>query len=172
MSTPFIAEIRMFGFNFAPRNWALCQGQLLAISQNTALFSILGTQYGGNGTSNFALPDFRSRIPVGSGNGPGLSPYVNGEVSGVENVSLTISTLPAHHHTAGCQTATGNSYTGQSGVPAPDAGGNNVYSSPPNSVMNPLALAQTGGSSAHNNLQPYLTVNYCIALLGVFPSRS
>ena len=172
MSTPFIAEIRIFGFNFAPRNWAFCQGQLLAISQNTALFSILGTQYGGNGTSNFGLPDFRSRIPVGTGNGPGLTPYVPGQVGGVENVSLTLNTMPSHNHTAGCQTGTGNSYSGQNAVPAPDAGGNNVYSSPPNHVMAALALSQTGSSGAHNNLQPYLATNYSIALFGVFPSRS
>ncbi len=168
MSTPFVAEIRIFGFNFAPRHWAFCQGQLLSIQQNTALFSILGTQYGGNGSSNFGLPDFRSRIPVGWGTGPGLSTYV----IGVETVNLTVNTMPTHSHPAGCQTATGNSYSGQNAVPAPDAGGNNVYSTPSNHVMNSAALAQTGGSLPHNNIQPYLAVNYCISIFGVFPTRS
>ncbi len=172
MSNPFVAEIRIFGFNFNPRGWAFCQGQILPISQNAALFSLVGTQYGGNGTSNFALPDFRSRVPVSQGNAPGLTPYVVGETGGMENVSLTINALPAHNHPAGCQTAIGNSYTGHNAVPAPDAGGNNVYSSPPNSLMNAQELTYTGDSIPHNNIQPYLGVNYCIALQGVFPSRS
>ena len=172
MSTPFVAEIRIFGFDFAPRGWATCQAQVISISQNTALFSILGTQYGGNGTSTFQLPDFRSRVPIAWGNGLGLTSYVIGEMAGAESVTLTSNTMPAHNHSAGCQTSTGNSYTGQGAVPAPDAGGNNVYSSPSNNVMNPLSLGPAGGSSPHNNVQPYLAVNYCIAMLGVFPSRS
>lgn len=171
MSTPFVGEIRIFGFNFAPRNWAACQGQLVAISQNAALFSILGTTYGGNGSSTFGLPDFRGRIPVQWGQGSGLTPYQIGEIGGFETVSLTTVNLPTHNHTAGCQTTTGNSYTGENAVPAPDAGGNNVYSSPSNNSMSPTALTQAGGTTPHNNLQPYLAVNYCISLSGVFPPR-
>jgi microcystin-dependent protein len=172
MSNPFVAEIRIFGFNFNPRGWAFCQGQILPISQNTALFSLLGTNYGGNGTSNFGLPDFRSRVPVSQGSGPGLTSYFVGQTGGTENVSLTTNALPAHNHTAGCQTATGNAYSGHNAVPAPDAGGNNVYSSPSNGMMNSQELTQTGGTTPHNNLQPFLGVNYCIALQGVFPPRS
>lgn len=172
MSEPFLGEIRIFGFTFAPRGWALCSGQLLSISQNAALFSILGTTYGGNGTSNFSLPDMRSRIPVGAGQGLGLSNYTLGEQTGTENVTLTLGNLPAHNHLAGCNTGTGNSYSAANAVPAVDAGGNNLYTSPSNSTMNSAALTQTGGSQPHSNLQPYLAVNYCIAMSGVFPTRN
>ncbi len=172
MSTPFLGEIRIFGFNFAPRGWALCSGQLLAISQNTALFSILGTTYGGNGTSNFALPDMRGRVALGSGQGPGLSVYALGEQSGVENVTLLVSEMPAHRHAAGCSSAVGDSYMGSGAVPATDAGGNNVYTGASNNTMNPSSLAIVGGSQPHNNLQPYMAMNYCIALQGVFPARN
>jgi microcystin-dependent protein len=173
MSTPFVGEIKNFGFNFAPRGFALCQGQLLPISQNTALFSILGTTYGGNGTSNFALPDLRGRVPVSAGQGLGLSNYLLGESTGTENVSLISSQMPAHGHNAGCFNGDGDSYTGGNAIPAKDtAGGNNVYSSPSGSLMNGGAVTVTGGGLPHNNLQPYLVVNYCIALQGIFPARN
>jgi microcystin-dependent protein len=173
MSEPFIGEIRIFGFSFPPRGWAQCAGQLMAISQNTALFSILGTTYGGNGTSTFGLPDMRGRIPVSSGQGPGLSPYVLGEMTGTETVTLTASQLPAHNHAAGCSSSAGNSLSGAGAVPAADmAGGNNVFSSPANATMNAASLSLVGGGQPHNNLQAYLAVNYCIALNGIFPSRN
>ena len=133
MSEPFVGEIRIFGFNFAPRGWALCAGQLLSISQNTALFSILGTNYGGNGTSNFGLPDMRGRIPLGSGQGPGLSPVAVGEQSGTESVTVVVSNMPVHRHGAGCASGDGDSYAGSGAVPARDAaGGNNVYTASSN----------------------------------------
>jgi microcystin-dependent protein len=173
MSTPFIGEIRMFGFNFAPKNWAFCQGQLMPISQNTALFSIIGTFYGGNGTSNFGLPNLQGSIPIHQGQGPGLSPYVLGEVVGTATVTLIAGELPSHGHPAGCSSADGDSLTPGGNVPAKDAlGGNNLFTTTQNATMNPAALGVTGGGQPHNNLQPFQVLNYCIALFGVFPSRN
>ena len=174
MSSPFVAEIRIVAFNFAPRGWAFCNGQLLPISQNTALFSLLGTQYGGDGKSTFALPNFQGSVPVGQGQGQGLSQRFIGEMSGSSNVTLIQTEIPAHTH------ALRASPTGaDSNDPAPDKaltttiGGAmyNTNANPPG-TMNPLALSVSGGSLPHNNLQPYLVLNFIIAMQGIFPPRS
>jgi len=174
MSEPFIGEIILFAGNFAPRGWALCQGQLLSIAQNTALFSILGTTYGGDGVTTFALPDLRGRVPVGQGQGPGLSNYVLGEQSGSENVTLIITEIPAHNHMVNCVNGDGDKQTPVSNLLANDgSGAANPYSSlSPSGQMNPLAIQPAGGSQPHNNLQPYLGLNYIIAMEGIFPSRN
>jgi microcystin-dependent protein len=173
MATPFVGEIRIFGFSFAPQNWAFCNGQIQAISQNTALFSILGTTYGGNGTSTFALPNLQSCVPVHQGQGPGLSDYVLGEFTGTETVTLLSTELAPHNHPAGCSNLDGDSLTPAGNVPAKDAaGGNNLFTTTANATMNALSVGVTGGGQAHNNLQPYLALNYCICLFGTFPSRN
>ncbi len=178
---PFIAQITVFGCNFAPQGWALCQGQLLAISQNTALFSLIGTYYGGNGTNNFALPDLRSRAPIGFGQGPGLANYAIGETGGQETVSINNSSYPRHTHGlfAGASPATANTPSGSieaEGQTGGRGGAVNLalYSaSGTPTTLAPAALtAAAGGSQPHNNLQPYLTLNFCIALNGIFPARS
>ena len=172
MSQPFVGEIRIFGFNFPPRGWALCQGQILPISQNTALFSLLGTNYGGNGTSNFGLPDLQGRVALGAGQGNGLSDYVVGEYTGSENVTVLSNEMPLHAHAAQCFNGTGDSYAGTNAVPAIDAGGNNLYSAAAGSTMNAAELPSMGGNLPHNNMQPYIVMNYCIALQGIFPARN
>ncbi|HZH66819.1 MAG TPA: tail fiber protein [Flavisolibacter sp.] len=166
---PFVAEIRMMPFNFAPRGWAFCNGQLLPISQNTALFSLLGTTYGGNGQSTFALPDLQGRVPMQPGQGPGLSLHDLGEMSGTEQVTLLESEIPAHNHTLSGTTLPATSNNPAGNLPARA----NLYS---NSISNLVqmsyqALVPAGGSLPHNNMMPYLTVNFCIAMQGVFPSR-
>ncbi|HEY1325790.1 MAG TPA: tail fiber protein [Casimicrobiaceae bacterium] len=171
MSSPFLGEIRMFGFNFPPRGWAYCNGQLLPISQNTALFALLGTMYGGNGVSNFALPNLQASVVVGRGQGPGLSNRVVGETGGEPAVSLTAAEMPVHAHVlpvsdlpADRSNATGNFL----GVP-PDP----VYASgPPTRSTSPVTAQVVGGGLPHNNLSPYLAVNFCIALQGIFPARN
>jgi microcystin-dependent protein len=180
MSEPFLGEIRMFGGNFAPRGWAFCNGQLLPISSNTALFSLLGTTYGGDGRTTFALPDLRGRVPMHWGQGPGLSSRSLGESSGSESVTLTSSQMPAHTHSA---VATVNASARSDGsspsgaVPA-DGGGNNIYSSAPdgsttmNGGMVSTQIGAAGGSQPHANLQPFLCVSFIIALQGIFPSRN
>jgi microcystin-dependent protein len=172
MSEPFIGEIRIFGFNFPPRGWATCSGQILPIAQNTALFSLLGTTYGGNGQTTFALPDLRGRVPLSFGQGPGLSNYSLGEVAGAETITLLQSQMPAHMHNVACSSDDSNS-----GVPTnayPSAAPAQIYASAPtaNKFMNPAMIAATGGGQPHSNLQPYLVLNYCIALVGIFPSRN
>jgi microcystin-dependent protein len=174
MADPFVAEIRIFPFNFAPNGWAWCDGQLLPLSQNTALFSLLGTTYGGNGKSNFALPDLQGNAPMFWGQGPGLSLYDLGQTGGSQTVTLLESEIPSHSHglMAAAQIAT-------SGVPSPSVGlgrsrGMNLYQSntTQNVVqMSPSALGPAGGSLPHNNMMPYLTFYFCIALQGVFPPR-
>ena len=187
MSDQFVAEIRIFPFNFPPTGWAFCDGQILPISQNTALFSLLGTFYGGNGQSTFALPNLQSSAPMQQGQGPGLSQRFLGQLGGSETITLLLSEIPFHNHfmqasgeaatsvspvdpnsqahlyTAKGQWDTGTSFgvmgsyaaTAQSGV-----------------TMSPQALAPAGGSLPHNNMQPYLTLNFCIALQGIFPPRT
>ncbi|MCP4432293.1 MAG: phage tail protein [Gammaproteobacteria bacterium] len=178
MSDPFLGEIIMFGGNFAPRGWALCEGQLLPISQNSALFSILGTTYGGDGRTTFGLPDLRGRVPMGPGNGPGLTSRHLGEKSGVENVTLTQNQMPAHSHTATAHAVspTGNSNDAAGNLWADDAGtASATYSSEgKNATMSPEAISvqNTGGSRSHTNVQPFLCINFIIALVGVFPSRN
>jgi microcystin-dependent protein len=171
MADPFVAEIRIFPFNFAPKGWAWCDGQLMPLSQNTALFSLLGTTYGGNGKSNFALPDLEGRAPMHPGQGPGLSLHDLGETGGSETVSLLESEIPSHSHSETISVAealqndpTGQFYGNGSGV--------NMYV-PPGAIvsMAPESLAPAGGDQPHNNMQPYLTFYFCIALQGVFPPR-
>jgi microcystin-dependent protein len=173
---PFVAEIRIFPFNFAPKGWAFCNGQLLPISQNTALFSLLGTTYGGDGKSNFALPDMQGNTPMQEGQGPGLSSRFEGEQGGEQNVTLLQTEMPAHSHTAIAATGGGQ------GSPAGNAWasglktGPSLYSPPgannKDVAMNPLALNIAGGNLPHNNMMPFLTLNFCIALQGIFPPRS
>lgn len=176
MSTPLIGEIKMFAGNFAPKGWALCNGQILAIAQNTALFSILGTTYGGNGTSTFALPDLRSRVPIHAGQGAGLSNYVLGEMTGLESVTLLINELPAHTHTVNAVASGGNQASPAGGSLAIESTGTSLdyanSNTTPTSPMNAAMIGPTGSSLPHNNIQPVLCVNYIIALLGVFPSRN
>jgi microcystin-dependent protein len=179
MSSPFVGEIRPFGFNFAPRNWALCNGQLIAIQQNTALFSILGTYYGGNGTTNFALPNLQAYTPLGVGQGLGLSDYVQGEILGAANVTLLTSEIPAHGHTLNCGVLTPPNTAQNVASPSSTAffglsGPNNTYSdvATPNTTFHPTMIGLTGGSQPHSNQQPYLAVSFCICLSGVFPSRN
>jgi microcystin-dependent protein len=171
MADPFVAEIRIFPFNFAPKGWAWCNGQLLPLSQNTALFSLLGTTYGGDGKSNFALPDLRGRAPMHPGQGPGLSLHDLGETGGSETVTLLESEIPLHSH--GLR-GDEDDATFFSAANAFVAAGNQMYTSPAavNGTMAPEALAPAGGDQPHNNLQPYLTFYFNIALQGVFPPRT
>lgn len=173
MADPFVAEIRIFPFNFAPQGWAFCNGQLLPLSQNTALFSLLGTTYGGNGLSNFALPDMQGRAPMHPGQGPGLSLHDLGEEGGVETLTLLTSEIPAHTHGLGSATDPGDTNTPQ-GNALTRSSGASIYNAAtsPLVAMNPGAIGVAGGSLPHNNMQPYLTVNFCIAMQGVFPPRS
>ena len=176
MSEPYIGEIRMFGGNFAPTGWALCDGQLLSIAQNSALFSILGTTFGGNGQTTFALPDLRGRVPMHWGQGPGLTPRTIGESSGSETVTLLSTQMPAHTHTLNANSGQGDSFTPPGAVPAGAVDSTqqplNIYSSTINTTMNPAAIGAAGGSQPHQNMQPYLCVTFIIALQGIYPSRS
>jgi microcystin-dependent protein len=174
MAEPFVGEIRMFAFNFAPLGWALCNGQTLPISQNTALFSLLGTTFGGNGTSNFNLPNLQSRVPVHQGQGSSLSPYVIGEVTGAETVTLTSSQIPAHSHSVACSTAGGSQASPANGVPAVESTGTSLdyTNAAPNSTMSAGMIGNTGTGAAHPNIQPVLCLNFCIALQGIFPSQN
>jgi microcystin-dependent protein len=176
VTDPFLAEIRMFGGNFAPAGWALCNGQLMSISQNTALFSLLGTTYGGDGRVTFSLPNLQGSTPMQQGQGPGLSQRYLGEVGGVPNVNLINSEMATHTHTAlavddsGTSTSPTNNTWAQA---LKGRVGDNLYSSgqQPNLLMNPQTVQPTGGSQPHNNMPPYLTVTFIIALQGIFPQR-
>ena len=175
MADPFVAEIRIFPFNFAPIGWAFCDGQLMPISQNTALFSLLGTTYGGNGTSTFALPDLQGAAPMHPGQGPGLSLHDLGETGGSETVTLLESEIPAHTHTMNA-----NAFPANIQAPSPtralaqSTGGVAYESDTTQNLVQkaPEALGPTGGDQPHNNLMPYLTLSFCIALQGVFPPRN
>lgn len=172
MSEPFVAEIRIFAGNFAPRGWAFCNGQLLPISQNTALFSLIGTTYGGDGRTTTALPNLQGRAPMHPGRGPGLTARRLGERGGVDTVTLSEAQMPSHNHTLRADTASGNSRSPENNSLARAAGGL-AYTPSANLVpLNSQALPNTGGSQAHNNLQPFLTINFIIALVGLYPSRS
>jgi len=165
----YIGEIRAFGFNFAPRGWATCDGQLLAISQNLALFSVIGTTYGGNGSTNFGLPNLGGRIPVGPGQGKGLSIYTQGESIGSDTVTLLSEQMAVHNHLLTAQTID----QGDNRIPGPtlNLGNTQTYSNAASttSVLSPSAIAITGGNLPHNNLMPYVTMNFCIALEGIYP---
>ena len=169
MADPFLGEIRMFSGNFAPHGWAFCNGQVIAISQATALFSLLGTQYGGNGQTTFALPNFQARVPIHQGRGVGLSPYVIGQVGGLPVETLTVQQLPPHAHPIGTTTAAAT--TGSSaGGPALAAASTSVYGAPVN--MGQMGSQIVGGNQPHLNTQPYLGINFIIALQGIFPARN
>jgi microcystin-dependent protein len=171
VSEPFLGEIRTFGFNFAPQGWALCDGQLLAISQNTALFALLGTQFGGNGIQTFALPDLQGRVGISMGSGEGLEPYVIGQVGGEENVALTQGQMPNHSHQVLANNSPGTSARPAGEVPARTKG--SAYAAAPDgTVMNAGMISAAGSNQAHTNVQPYLALNFCIALQGIFPSRN
>jgi microcystin-dependent protein len=174
MSSPFVAEIRIFPFNFAPTGWAFCDGQLMPISQNTALFSLLGTTYGGDGKSTFALPDLQGRVPMHPGQGPGLSLHDLGEEGGSEFETLLQGEMASHGHNAqgsntnpNQQAVTANFHAGstQNHRYAPAA-------TAPDTFLNPLIITPTGGGLPHNNMSPYVTLNFCIALQGVYPPRT
>jgi microcystin-dependent protein len=167
---PFIGQIQMFGFNFAPRGWALCNGQLLSIAQNTALFSLLGTTYGGNGQTTFALPNLQGRVPMHQGNGGGLTPRVMGEQSGTETVTLISTQMPQHNHTVNAAT-NATSKNPSANLPGLTAAGSS-YSPTASVQMSPTMINPSGGSQPHENMQPFLVVNFCIALEGIFPSRN
>lgn len=174
MATPFLGEIRMVAFNYAPYGWALCNGQLLSISQNTALFALLGTMYGGDGVTTFALPDLRGRVPIHYGQGSGLSVYTEGQKGGVEKVTLTQNQMPAHSHGVNAVAAGGNQASPAGNLPAIESTGTSLdYSSnAPDAPMNSAMIGSAGGGQPVSIMQPYLVVNFVIALTGVFPSRN
>ena len=173
MADPFVAEIRIFPFNFAPKGWAWCNGQLLPLSQNTALFSLLGTTYGGDGKSNFALPDLEGRAPMHPGQGPGLSLHDLGETGGSETVTLLTSEMPFHNHGLRASLDAGDvAIPGPTRSLASSAQGVIYNTTAPATAMGAEALAPAGGDQPHNNMQPYLTFYFNIALQGVFPPRT
>ena len=167
---PYIGEIMLWAGNFAPKSWALCNGQLLSISQNVALYQILGTTYGGNGVTTFALPDLRGRVPIHVGQGPGLANHVLGEKAGEESHLLTVNQLPSHVHTARGSGAAGVSETPAGMVPARNAAQVPQYGPLADTQLAAAAISATGGNQPHLNLQPYLVLNYVIALAGTFPT--
>jgi microcystin-dependent protein len=174
MANPFLGEIRLLPFTFAPSGWAFCQGQILAISQNTALFSILGTTYGGNGTTNFALPNLKGSVAIGAGQGPGLSNRFLGEATGEVSHTLLQSEMPAHTHPLSAFMGRGGSPSGTpvAGGALTASSGGLLFDTTAVDVAAPAVIGTSGSSAAHNNLMPYLGLNYCIALQGVFPARN
>jgi len=174
MSQPYVGEIRLCGFSFAPVGWFLCEGQLLPISQYLALFQLLGTTYGGDGVTTFGLPDLRSRLPVGVGQGPGLTPRNEGDQGGSETVALTINQLPNHTHPAVCTTNGGNQTDPAGHLWARQVSGVTAayQTAAPDTNLAGAAVGSTGSGAAHNNLQPYLAMNYIIAAFGIFPSQN
>lgn len=172
MSSAHIGDIKMFAGNFAPRNWAFCQGQLLSIAQNSALFSILGTTYGGNGQTNFGLPDLRGRVPVGMGQGPGLAPRQLGELAGSENHTLQASEMPNHSHALAANSNAATQRGPGGNFPAASDQRNSLYATTANTTMAATAVGAAGGNTPHNNMQPYLGMNFIICLYGIYPSRN
>ena len=174
MADPFVAEIRIYPFNFPPKGWAFCDGQILPLSQNTALFSLLGTTYGGDGKSNFALPNMQGNAPMHPGQGPGLSLHDLGETGGSDTVTLLESEIPAHPHALRAVADPGDVSLPQQGAVLAATTGATGYVAPTPALapMSGHALTSAGGDQPHNNLQPYLTLNFCIALQGVYPPRT
>jgi microcystin-dependent protein len=172
VSNPFLGEIRLFGFNFAPRTWATCSGQLMPIAQNTALFSLLGTTYGGDGQTTFALPDLRGRSALSAGQGPGLAAYNLGQVSGVETVTLISTQMPAHNHTMLASSSDSTAKNPSGNIPGGTASPVYAAVGTANTTMAPQVIGGAGGSQPHENRSPYLVLNYCIALEGIYPSRN
>ncbi|MEA2870128.1 MAG: hypothetical protein QOH67_104 [Hyphomicrobiales bacterium] len=175
MADPFVAEIRIFGFQFAPKGWAFCDGQLLPLSQNTALFSLLGTTYGGDGKSTFALPNMQGNAPMHPGQGPGLSLHDLGETGGSQTVTLLESEIPTHSHTLMASNEDGTQGSLTANITIANSVGGKLYQTITNANVVPMnfgALGPAGGSLPHNNMQPFLTLNFCIALQGVFPPRT
>jgi microcystin-dependent protein len=171
-ASPFLGQIMMVGFNFSPRGWAFCDGQLLAISQNDALFALLGTTYGGDGVTTFALPDLRGRTPMHWGNGPGGFNTVIGETLGTEAVTLTVSQIPSHQHVYSPGASQGEQTSNRPDNRYPAVGGYYATTANAGAPMGAPTVAVAGGSQPHNNLQPYLGINFIIALEGIFPTRS
>lgn len=178
---PFIGELRLFGFNFAPNGWAFCAGQVLPIAQYTALFSILGTQYGGNGTTNFALPNLQAMVPIGQGSGPGLTPFIPGATGGEQTHALLSNEMPAHSHSLTALPVRAINITPAAGSRLSEGAGgsrgsehniNTYTTSAPGTTIRPGAVGSAGSGAAHDNTQPTLTMNWCIAMVGIFPPRS
>jgi microcystin-dependent protein len=172
VADPLLGSIMLFAGNFAPRGWAFCNGQLLSISQNSALFSIIGTLYGGDGRTTFGLPDLRGRVPVGVGQGPGLSPYQEGQQAGSEQTVLTTANLPSHTHSLNASSSPGSSNSPDGNVPAVNRDGILHYGPTADVTMSSESVTNTGSGQGFNNIQPVLGMHYCIALQGIFPSRS
>jgi microcystin-dependent protein len=174
MAEPFIGQIIMSGFNFAPRGYATCDGQLLSIAQNTALFSLLGTQFGGDGRVTFGLPDLRGRVPVHQGQGPGLTPRTMGEQAGEENHTLISTEMPMHNHLLATTNVAGALGTPNGNFLAASSDGAFAFYRPTSdgSTLNPQSIGLAGGNQPHNNMQPYLVINFSIAMEGIFPSRN
>jgi|SRR5260221_10849449 len=172
MSDPFIGEIRMFGGNFAPLGWAFCAGQLMAISQNDALFALIGTTYGGDGQVTFGLPDLRGRGPIHQGQGPGLSSYVLGQLSGTESVTVTTSQIPAHTHPAALNNAAGTTNNPQNATWASAPNTQSYNNTAPDVAMSASSITTAGSSVPHDNMPPFLAVSFIICLEGIFPSRN
>jgi microcystin-dependent protein len=174
MSEPFVGELRCFGFNFAPANWAFCDGRLIAISQNDVLFNLIGTTYGGDGQNTFALPDLRSRVPIHQGTGSNGTTYPLGALSGTENVTLLMTQIPAHTHSILATTNTAVLKRPISGTRyAASSGGNTFYATPnATTVIAPATVATAGGNQPHSNIQPYLTLSWCISLFGIYPTEN
>lgn len=171
MSEAFLGEVRIFSFAFAPKNWAQCNGQLLAIQQNQALFSLLGTMYGGNGVTTFSLPDLRGMVTLGFGNNQ-FGPWTQGQTGGEFNHTLSQNEMPSHNHIVTASNAAGSQYSPQGNLSAQDPGGTTMYGSTPNTTLAPGAIATAGGSQPHQNMMPCNTLNFCMALSGIFPSRN
>jgi microcystin-dependent protein len=174
MAEPFLGQIIIGGWNFAPRGYAACNGQIMSIAQNTALFSLLGTTYGGNGQTTFALPDLRGRVPMHVGQGPGLSSRDLGEMSGVENVTLSVNEMPQHSHLVNANSGVATQRGPGNNFPAQESQNktSTYHTASNNTAMNPTMIAAAGGSQPHNNMQPYLVLQFCIAIEGIFPSRN
>ncbi len=174
MSQPFVGQIALFAGSFAPRGWAFCDGRLLSIAQNSALFSILGTTYGGDGMSTFALPDLRGRAPIGYGQANGLTPRSLGEIGGAEQVTLNMTQLPSHNHPVNVHSQDVGDKPSPSGnyLATPDRRGNSYSDQSPDSTLAPASIGSQGGNQPHQNMPPYLAISYIIALSGIFPSRN